>query len=146
MHFPSLIYYPLYCIFSCWNCTELLRRSSSVVNPSKTCASGESSRKTHGNCYASKCTVILFQDELANHGTIKLLQLVNCYLAQRWADILFMKYDSSIFRQFSNPVCGSWKIQASSLWASTEPNLFHQAHGETTYRVGWLSENATGLL
>ena len=31
------------------------------------------------------------------------------------ADILFL--DSSIIRQSSNPVCGSWKNQASSLWA-----------------------------
>ena len=27
---------------------------------------------------------------------------------------------------------------------STEPNLIH--HGETTYRIGWLSEYATGML
>ena len=27
---------------------------------------------------------------------------------------------------------------------STEPNMFH--HGETTYRVGWLSKNAAGML
>ena len=27
---------------------------------------------------------------------------------------------------------------------STDPNLFH--HGETTYRVGWMSEYATGML
>ena len=57
-------------------------------------------------------------------------------------DILFLKHNSSIFRQSSNPVCCSWKSQASSAWAkpvlhgpnSTESNLFH--HGETTYRVG----------
>ena len=28
------------------------------------------------------------------------------------ADILFLKHNSSIFRQSSNPVCGSWKRQA----------------------------------
>ena len=36
---------------------------------------------------------------------------------QRAPDILFLKHDSSIFRQSSNPVCGSWKSQASSPWA-----------------------------
>ena len=46
------------------------------------------------------------------------------------ADILFLKHDSSIFRQSSNPVCGSWKSQASS----PEHNQFH--HEETTNRVG----------
>ena len=35
----------------------------------------------------------------------------------RHADILFVKHDSGIFRQTSNPVCGSWKSQASSPWA-----------------------------
>ena len=34
-----------------------------------------------------------------------------------WSDILFINHDSSTFRQSSNPVCGSWKSQASSLWA-----------------------------
>ena len=29
----------------------------------------------------------------------------------------FLKHDSSMFRQWSNPVCGSWKSWASSLWA-----------------------------
>ena len=33
------------------------------------------------------------------------------------ADILLLKHDSSIFRQSSNPVSGSWKSQASSPWA-----------------------------
>ena len=28
------------------------------------------------------------------------------------ADILFLKHDSSIFRQSFNPVCGSWKSHA----------------------------------
>ena len=47
--------------------------------------------------------------------------------------------------QHSQPVCGSWKSQASSPGpTSTEHNLFH--HGETTYRVGWLSENVAGML
>ena len=32
-------------------------------------------------------------------------------------DILFPKHDSSIFGQLSNPVCSSWKSQASSSWA-----------------------------
>ena len=58
------------------------------------------------------------------------------------ADILFLKHDSSILRQSSNHVCGSWKSLNSLGRAnpvlhgpiSTEPNLFH--HGETTYRVG----------
>ena len=35
----------------------------------------------------------------------------------RSADILFLKHDSSIFKQSSNPVCGSRKSQASSPWA-----------------------------
>ena len=33
------------------------------------------------------------------------------------ADMLFLKHDRSILRQSCNPVCGSWKSQASSLWA-----------------------------
>ena len=32
-------------------------------------------------------------------------------------DILFQKHACSILRQSSNPVCGSWKGQACSLWA-----------------------------
>ena len=32
-------------------------------------------------------------------------------------DILFLKHACSILRQSSSPVCGSWKSQASSLWA-----------------------------
>ena len=32
-------------------------------------------------------------------------------------DILFLKQNSRIIRQSSNRVCGSWKSQASSLWA-----------------------------
>ena len=31
------------------------------------------------------------------------------------SDILFLKHYSSVFRQSSNPVCGSWKSQVSSL-------------------------------
>ena len=31
-------------------------------------------------------------------------------------DILFLKHNSSIFRQSSNPVCGTRKSHASSLW------------------------------
>ena len=38
-----------------------------------------------------------------------------CFSLQ--ADILFLKHESSIFRQSSNPVGGSWKIQFSFLWA-----------------------------
>ena len=44
-------------------------------------------------------------------------------------DILFPKHDSYIFRQSSNPVCGSKRSQASSLWVkrhiatSSQPNL-----------------------
>ena len=48
-------------------------------------------------------------------------------------DILFLKYDSSIFRQASYPVHGRAKPVLHRP-NSTEPNLFH--HGETTYRVG----------
>ena len=33
------------------------------------------------------------------------------------ADVFFLKHARSILRQSSNPVCGSWKSQASSLWA-----------------------------
>ena len=33
------------------------------------------------------------------------------------ADIFSLKHDSSIFRQSSNPVGGSWTSQASSPWA-----------------------------
>ena len=44
-------------------------------------------------------------------------------------DFFFLKHDSSIFRQSSNSVCGSWMCQAN-----TEPNIFHD--GETIYRVG----------
>ena len=46
---------------------------------------------------------------------------VEKFLAQlesrRQADILFLKHVSRILRQSSIPVCGSWKSQASSLWA-----------------------------
>ena len=46
-------------------------------------------------------------------------QYCSCYAAQagRGTDKLFLNHNSSIFRQSSNPVCGSWKSQASSLWA-----------------------------
>ena len=33
------------------------------------------------------------------------------------ADILFLNHACSLLRQSSNPVCGSWKRQASSPWA-----------------------------
>ena len=33
------------------------------------------------------------------------------------AEIYSEEHASSIFRQCSNPVCGSWKSQASSPWA-----------------------------
>ena len=33
------------------------------------------------------------------------------------ADILLLKTACSILRQSSNPLCDSWKSQASSLWA-----------------------------
>ena len=35
-------------------------------------------------------------------------------------DILFLNHDSSIFRHASNPVCGSWKSQATSPWAKQQ--------------------------
>ena len=51
-------------------------------------------------------------------------------------DILFLKYDSSIFRQASYPVHGRAKPVLHRP-NSTEPNLFH--HRETTYRAGWMT-------
>ena len=39
------------------------------------------------------------------------------YILQSRSDILFLKHDSSIFRQSYNPVCCSWKIRAGSPWA-----------------------------
>ena len=51
------------------------------------------------------------------------------------AEVLALKDESRILGQWSNPVSGSRKSQASSPWPnSTESNLFH--HGETTHRVG----------
>ena len=50
------------------------------------------------------------------------------------ADIFFLKHDSSTFRQSSNHIWSN----------STEPNLSHR--GETTHRVGRLSENVTDML
>ena len=47
------------------------------------------------------------------------------------ADILFLKQDSSIFRQSS--ISGRSKPVPRGP-NSTKPNLFH--HGETTYRIG----------
>ena len=38
-------------------------------------------------------------------------------LSEFRSDIFFLKHASSIFRQLSNPVCGSQKGQASSPWA-----------------------------
>ena len=54
-------------------------------------------------------------------------------------DSLFLKHGSSILRQSSNPVCGSWKSQAHFLCGlnTTEPYLIH--HGETTYLVATVS-------
>ena len=44
------------------------------------------------------------------------------------SDILLLKHDGSIFRQSSNPVCGSWQSQASSRFGQTaEPYLFYHA-------------------
>ena len=48
-------------------------------------------------------------------------------------DILFLNRNSSIFRQSSSPVCGSWKNQARL----QGPNLFH---------CGSLPEYATIML
>ena len=55
------------------------------------------------------------------------------------------EHTSSIFRQSSNPVSGSWRAKPVIHGPnSTEPNLFH--HGETTNWVGGMSEYATGML
>ena len=50
------------------------------------------------------------------------------------ADILFPKHVSSIIRQSPNPVCGSWKIQASYPWqkqhrAQIVPSWRNHIHG-----------------
>ena len=50
--------------------------------------------------------------ELNSARTAEALQLDDLQ-----ADILFLKHDSRILRQSSDPVCGSWKSQASSPWA-----------------------------
>ena len=52
---------------------------------------------------------------------------------------LFLKHDSSIFRQSSNPVCGSWKSQASSPWAKQHrakpiPPWINNIQGSMTVR------------
>ena len=63
----------------------------------------------------------------------------------RRADIRFLTHVSSIFRQSNNPVCVHGRAKPVLHGPnSTEPNLRH--HGETTYRVGLLSEYATGML
>ena len=49
--------------------------------------------------------------ELNSARTAEALQLDDLQ-----ADILFLKHDTSIFRQSPNPVCGSRKTQASSPW------------------------------
>ena len=56
------------------------------------------------------------------------------------AEFLALKQESRILGQWSNPVSGLRKCQASSPWAK-QHRVFH--HGETTYRVGWMSENPT---
>ena len=60
------------------------------------------------------------------------------------ADILFLKHDSGIL---SGPTLYVVHGRAKPVLRgpnNTEPNLFH--HGETTYRVGRLSETAAGML
>ena len=60
------------------------------------------------------------------------------------ADILFLKHDSGIL---SGPTLYVVHGRAKPVLRgpnNTEPNLFH--HGETTYRVGGLSEYATVML
>ena len=49
--------------------------------------------------------------------------------AESPSEVLALKHEIRIHGQWSDPVSGSMKSQAS-----TESNLFHQ--GETTYRVG----------
>ena len=54
--------------------------------------------------------------EMRVHGSITLQMWRRPPLCQR-TEIYSEEHDSSIFRQSSNPVCGSWKRRASSLWA-----------------------------
>ena len=46
---------------------------------------------------------------------------------QRGTGILFIKHNSSIFRQSSSPVCGSWKRQASSPVCQTAQSLTYSS-------------------
>ena len=60
-------------------------------------------------------------------------------------EVLALNHESRILGQWSNPLSGSRKSQASSLGPnSTESDLF--LHGVTTYRVGQMSENPTLVL
>ena len=62
-----------------------------------------------GNGKSLLCRRIKERNEAAGGGTSSTLQIQ--------ANILFLKHDSSMFRQSSNPVCGSWQSQSSSPWA-----------------------------
>ena len=53
-------------------------------------------------------------------------------------EVLALKHESRILRQWSNPVSGSRKTQASCPWA--------KQHRETICRIGWMSENPTLML
>ena len=57
--------------------------------------------------------------------------------------VFALKHKSRILGQWSNPVSGLRKSQASSPWAK-QHRVFH--HGETTYRVGWMADNPTLVL
>ena len=73
---------------------------------------------------ASVCHQLLARRETEAEGgggsNITATQIVPLDTTQTQADILLLKHDSCIFRQSSNPVCGSWKSQASSSWAKQQ--------------------------
>ena len=81
------------------------------------CSLGELSKNVN-NCF--KCRNI-WRTRPRRHVTLRRRHLPRPLDVQHrrrrlpQADILFLKHDSSIFRQSSDPVCGSWKNQVSYL-------------------------------
>ena len=66
-------------------------------------------------------------------------------LDRSYAEILALRHESRIIRQWSNLYLVQGRAKpVLHVLNSTESNLFH--HGETTYRVGLMSENPTLLL
>ena len=60
-------------------------------------------------------------------------------------EVLALRHERRILGQWSNLVSGSRKSKPVLHGPnSTESNLFH--HGETTYRVGWISLNPSTVL